>query len=164
MVSMKKITRVIICLIVLPLVGFVILWILYRVSKVLMPITATMPQYERLLRWSVCIAIEKISGLLLCGVLAFTSFRLQAGTQASKWAFAILTALLLQAILVLRWTMYWGVGSYLMHNRPFFTLWATGGFAFIGGGIAKIIEKRKMRTQATQAYGGSSKAKPPPLN
>ena len=142
---MKRISHIIIGVVVVPLVAVICFWGVYKFFAFLLPYTVDMGYISIFFQWLFVFVIEKFSSIILCGIVAFVAYRIQDESVQIKIFIALISSLVFQGILVLRWIVLWGYFSYMQYNRPLSTFIGTIVFALAGAGMAYMLEGRKSR-------------------
>ena len=140
----------------IPVVGFAVVFFLVRwgiFELGLTPVADPTPgdQVDSFFAWVQQTLFEKGLGMLCTFLIAIVVFLALPGRNPKlRLACAMLSAFLLEGIVMSRYIFVWGRDAYQQYNTFCGTVQATLGLSFIGAGIPYLIVMHKNRKDIEQ--------------
>ncbi|MFQ5441802.1 MAG: hypothetical protein ACE5EB_03650 [Thermodesulfobacteriota bacterium] len=94
--------------------------------------------------WAKHVLTEKAVSRLICFVIGAAVFLLLSGLRPkTRLAFSVIVAFVLEAMLISRYILMFGVEAYQDYNSLANTLLSTFALSFLGGGIPYLVVMRR---------------------
>ena len=138
-------------------VGFAIVFFLIRwgvFTLGLTPVADATPgsESDAFFAWAQQILFEKGFGMLCSALVAIVVFLTLPGRNPKvRLVSGMLSAFLLESIIMFRYIFIWGLGAYQQYNSFWNTVQFTLGASFIGAGIPYLIVMHRIRKTSNQS-------------